>query len=521
MNRKFFISILVSLLVGFAANAQNSGQKAEYDSKVLENALIQAVQQFEDGEYQKAAAMFEAIVTNDPKQDAAHYYLALCDVMFNELEEAELHLLKAVELDSTNYWYRKRLASLYTATRRNDQAVEAYESILRDFPKKTDTYYDLAELYPATGKLDEALVVLDKIDTLTGLSDASAMTRFQILCGQKKYQEGYDFLIMANEEVESPQIKAVLGDYYLGLDQESLAVALYDEALEMAPGYAPAIIGKAELCKYHKDVDGYFGLLEQLVRDESISAEGKLDYLKGLLQQSEPRFAMANQDRFYALFDAAAETHKDKTDLAMLNVSLRNAFNDYQGVYDLSKKYVELFPDDEAYPELCMYSAYNLKDYKTVLDLSEKQLAKAKASGDKEKIVAAYSSLGDMCHELGDSKKAFKSYAAALKLNPEYAPVLNNYAYYLSIEGKSLKKAEKMSRKTVELEPDNATYLDTFGWILHLLGKDAEALSIFKRVIIYGGKDSAVILNHYADVLEANGKHDLAEMYRKQAASKE
>ena len=91
--------------------------------------------------------------------------------------------------------------------------------------------------------------------------------------------------------------------------------------------------------------------------------------------------------------------------------------------------------------------------------------------------------------------------------------MLNNYAYYLSEEGKNLKKAYEMSKKTIEKEPDNATYLDTFGWIVYLLGRPMEAKPFFKKAMLYGGKDSAVILDHYAEVLYALKEYDMAFVY--------
>ena len=136
---------------------------------------------------------------------------------------------------------------------------------------------------------------------------------------------------------------------------------------------------------------------------------------------------------------------------------------------------------------------------------------------DKDICLNAWTQLGDAYHSKGDSKSSFKAYEKALKINPNYAPVLNNYAYYLSVEGKQLKKAYNMSKKTVEQEPDNATYLDTFAWILHLMGKDLEAKPFFKHAMLYGGKESAVILRHYATVLEALGEADTAKIYRNQA----
>ena len=135
-----------------------------------------------------------------------------------------------------------------------------------------------------------------------------------------------------------------------------------------------------------------------------------------------------------------------------------------------------------------------------------------------------YSALGDLCHLKGDQKTAFDYYEKALKINPEYVPVLNNYAYYISERyptpvkkvPKDLRKALEMSRKTIEKEPDNATYLDTYAWILHLMGMDLEAKAHFKHAMIYGGKESGVILRHYATVLQALGD-ELASVYAAQA----
>ena len=121
--------------------------------------------------------------------------------------------------------------------------------------------------------------------------------------------------------------------------------------------------------------------------------------------------------------------------------------------------------------------------------------------------------MGDLYHQLGDPAKSYKAYEKALKINPDYVYVLNNYAYYLSVEGKKLKKALAMSKKTIQAEPNNATYLDTYAWILYLLDKPAEAKPYFKQAMLNGGKDSPVILDHYAEVLFALKEYDLAFVY--------
>jgi len=490
-------------------------------TKSWESVYLMAVEHYNKGEIDKAAGLFTAIAKDVPTNDAAHYYLALCHVSKNNIEEAELHLLKAVELDSSNFWYRQRLAALYAATERTDQAIEMYESMIKDFPKRTDLYYSLVDLYTSSNKFDEALDVLDKIDTIAGKSESTAMVRFQILGHTGHQPEAYAYLESFNEEYSSPQVLAVLGDYQLSLFNDSTALALYDESLALAPGYAPAMLGKAETYRMTRRYQEFFDSMTEFVSEKEIAVEGKAEYLNMLIQRSDLKFANKYRDQLEELLALLVETHPDSQVAAQQDCLLSYAYSDYAEISEKAERYLTKFPEDEAFLELALFSAYNLKNYERVLSIASYQLALAKEAGDKDEIVSAYSTLGDAYHEVGDAKKAYKNYDAALKLNPDYVPVLNNYAYYLSLEKKKLKKAYAMSKKTVEAEENNATYLDTFGWILHLQKKDVEALAIFKRAMLYGGKDSAVILRHYAEVLEANGKDDLADMYRRQAAAKD
>jgi len=513
---RHILPLLLSLLLCLPAAAQDISRKA------CENALISAVQQYEDGDAQKAASMFEAILKKDPKDDAAHYYLGLCHVTMNNIDEAELHFSKAVELDSTNYWYRQRLALVYAATQRNAQAIEQYEALLRDFPKKSELYYTLVDLYAQEEKIDEAIVVLDKIDTLSGgVSEGTVIQRFRLLCQQGKDPEAYALLEKANEEFESPQVKAMLGDYQLSLFNDKAALALYDEALELAPGYAPAVLGRAETFRLTKQYEQFFATMEELIVDPDVPEEGKCQYLQAFIQRLDYKLVKSYGAQVDHLVELCAETYPESVEAAKTDCGLKYSMARLEDLSNAAHKYRERFPEEEMFIELAMYADYNLDRHESVLELSKIRYEMALKSGDKTKIIETFSALGDAYHMVGNQKQAFKIYKAVIKANPDYAPALNNYAYYLSEMKKSLGKAAKMSAKSIELEPDNATYLDTYGWILHLQKKDEEALAIFKKVMIYGGKDSAVVLRHYADVLEANGKKDLAEMYRKQADAKE
>lgn len=518
-----------------------------------ENRLMDAVSAYDSGDTSRAGILLEGITEADPDNDAAHYYLGLVAVRKADLETAEKEFRKAVAIDSTNFWYRHRLASVYSATRRPELSESIYRGLLRDFPKKSDIYYNLMDLYLSEGRLDDALATLSQIETVFGKNEMTVMARFEIMNRQERPREAYEMLETYNREYSSPRVLALLGDYQMSMYNDSTAVALYDEALDIAPDYAPALLGKAEAYRITRKYDLYFKTMEGFVTDRDISSKGKADYLSEIIRRSDPNFLKAFQPQMDSLVACGIATHPGDSSMMTLSgiyyygtgrmdeaceafrTNMLNwpeslpaaaSYIEFLAYADRWKELVseagkaaEKFPEEKAFLEYSVLAGYNLKDYGLVLSLCQKIIDRNPS--DSAAVLSSYSTMGDTYHLQGDNAKAYKAYDKALKINPEHCPVLNNYAYWLSLDGKKLKKAYSMSRKTVEKEPDNPTYLDTFGWILFLQGKPLEAKPFFKHAMLYGGKDSAVILDHYAEVLYALGEYDMAFIYWDQAVAKD
>ena len=286
--------------------------------------------------------------------------------------------------------------------------------------------------------------------------------------------------------------------------------------------------------------------------DRDATPAGKAEYLQAVFRQSDPRFMKSFSSQLDSTVNIAVNAHPADSSILQTaglyylvtdrkeaaadafkkvmtefpdNVGATASYiqtllyiNEWDKVVSACDSAMVRFPQEAGFLEFANAAEFNRKNYPAVIENCVKMLRIAPT--DSATFVTAWSTIGDMYHLLGDQTKAFKSYETALKVAPDNAPVLNKYAYYLSVEGKKLKKAYAMSKKTVEAEPDNATYLDTFGWILYLQGKALEAKPFFKHAMLYGGKDSATILDHYATVLEALGEKDLAKVYRQQAKNK-
>ena len=544
MDMKIFIYIMLSVSLVASALCPVQAQTNRPESRGG-NMVLTAVAKYNNNDYAGAEAVLKQAVAEDPENDAAWYYLALCASARQDMAAAEEYLGVAHEIDSSNFWYRYMLAGIYSKTGRAELTVSMYEKLLEDFPKKNDLYLKLVELYAAQREYDKALDTLKEVETVFGMTESIAVYRFNLLRMLGKQEEAYKSLEEYNSRYSSPYILSTLADYEMSMYNDSTALAYYDEALELAPDYSPALLGKAETLRLTRKYDDYFSVLGEFVESSDSPAEEKSDYLLAVVQRSDPKFVSSFMPRLDTIMNKVLAVHpKDSTLLQTAAIYYYST-----GRNDLSKKYFKenvdawpesfsaaasyveflmyadeweelseagrkafsVFPYETAFLEMASVGDYNLKAYDKVLDICATVLEKA--PNDSSKTLRAWSTMGDIYHQLGDSKKAYKAYDKALKVNPDYVYVLNNYAYYLSEEGKSLKKAYKMSKKAIEAEPDNATYLDTFGWILYLMDKPLEAKPFFKHAMLYGGKESAVIMDHYAEVLFALKEYDLAMVY--------
>ena len=537
--KKCFLALFLLCSCALGAAAQS-----------VEANLIEAVTLYGNGQYQQARKMLRTLSAAAPEDDAVWYYLALTQVRDNP-EQARESLEKAVALDSANYWYRRTLVQFTLMGGNVQKGTQLQEALVRDFPEKASAQYDLLDLYLNQRAFEKALDILADIERQRGPSEELVRTQYDVYTALGRQEEGAALLEQFNAQYSSPSVLSMLGDYYLAEFSDSLAQARYEEALSLDSAYVPAQLGISEVYRHQRRYDDYFRTLEPFFASADIPASSKSMYLTNLNRSLDPKIIQLHQEGFDKLALTAAQMHPADTTLlttlgryfyatgreADAGEWFRKAADAAPESLQLTITYVQYLSVREQWESLreCSLEAfsrfgelgfidyanmasYQLQDYDAVIGQCRQMLARYPK--DPKVCLNFWTMLGDACQAKGDLKEAFKAYEKALKIDPDYVPVLNNYAYFLSLTGKKLKKAYNMSKKTVEAQPDNATYLDTFAWILHLMGKDLEAKSFFKHAMLYGGKDSAVILDHYAEVLETLGEADMARLYRNQAKAK-
>ena len=508
---------------------------------------LEALNNYNLGNETIAEKQFKAVAAKDQSNDAAFFYLANISLKRNDIDKAQQYMVEALKRDPNNSWYKHQLAKIYTFMGKNDKAITLYNQIRDEQPLSSELFDDLIELYIQDKNFSKANEVLTDIEKSVGINEATGLTRFNLLIFQQKQEEAYKYLEQFDQHYGTPRTATILGDNYSAIKNDTLAQHYYLRALTLAPDYQPASFGLAEIYRIQGKYDLYFARMYSFMKDPNVDSYMKTGYMNQIL--TNVRFAQTFLPQIdsmmnnmynahpndssvaysYSLFLVQTEKSSEALSILYKNVQL------YPQSIEAHRQYLSLIYYLEMWEPLVRTSEQTLLQFPNHPDFLQfkgigllqtnnlpesiatfKEILKY-SKGDSTTTVNTLTTIGDLSYQAGNNKEAYKYYKKTIKKEPNHLPALNNYAYYLSLEGKNLKKAYNMSKVTIEKEPNNPTYLDTFAWILHLMDKNIEAKAVFKHTMLYGGKESAAILDHYAHVLFDLKEYDLAFIYWGQA----
>lgn len=510
-------------------------------------SYLEALKNYNLGNEEVAEKQFLEIASKDKSNDAIFYYLANISLDRNHIDKAQQYMVEALKIDPKNSWYKNLLAKIYTFSGKTESAIKLYNELREEHPLQSELYDGLIELYIQNKDFNKANEVLADIEKSVGTSEAIGLTRFNLLMFQQKQEEAFKYLQEFDQQHGSPRTSVILADNFAAAQNDTLAQQYYIKALTLAPDYQPASFGLAEVYRVQGKYDLYFEKMYPFMKDPNVDSFMKTSYMSQLL--TNVRFAQTFLPQIdsmmvnmydahpgdssvaysYSLFLAQTNKNGEAIEVLHNNLELHPESIEAHRQYLSLIYYLEMWEPMVTKSEEALVQFPNHTDFlqfKGVGLLQLKKLPEAIATfkeilkyskKDSTTTVNTLTTIGDLSYQIGNTKEAYKYYEKTIKKEPKHMPALNNYAYYLSLEGKNLKKAYNMSKVTIEQEPNNPTYLDTFAWILHLMGKNVEAKAVFKHAMLYGGKESAAILDHYAHVLFELKDYDLALLYWGQA----
>ncbi|MBO4560783.1 MAG: hypothetical protein J5705_02295 [Bacteroidaceae bacterium] len=301
--------------------------------------------------------------------------------------------------------------------------------------------------------------------------------------------------------------RRLLAMNYLRQNRKAEATVQYEDMSRRFPGRTDLLITLAGLYDDAGEYEKELRVLTRYGKLEDVADELKFQRFACYLQMGELDSAYYESDNPAEVIELLMNTTRNMLEQAETQIDRIKC----RSLLDVAMK----FCDVVSYHEPELMQAYSQKsvayfwlgDNDKALEILSKGLRKVKTSRDKAEL---YSLRGDFHHTMQQFDLMYADYDSALIYYPDNQSVLNNYAYFLSLEDRDLERALQMSARSLEIEPLSSTFLDTYAWILFRLKRYKESLGYMEKALRYLDADNPEIYEHYGDVLYMCGEKEKA-----------
>ena len=495
----------------------------------------------------KARHIWQEIVAKDSTYSPALYYLSITD---SNREQSLRYAHSAFVSDSTNKWYIANYAEQLITSGRYTRAIPIFRRLMRIDPTNIRSYHALAVIYGFNGMPYSAISVLDSAELRIGYNYYLADIKQELLLSTRQYERAIsEGERRIEEHPYDTEAITKLADIYSFAGRDSLARATYERAFKLDTTNVATITAIAD---YYSRIGNTIRMLDyeqHLFRSDKLDVGTKLHRLSqytadmnfyatnyhrvgGIIRQMAIEYPHNREViNIYAQHLIYGGEHNEALEYLLRHLDDENVTPaDYLFVIQLEhhlghndlmnremSRALELFPHDVDILALYTYICSERGDYKSAISVLEWALTGVKDNKARSSLLG---NIGDMYHEMGDDKSAFRYYRRALGLDADNALVLNNYAYFLSLKDKNLEEALTMAERAMTLKPNNASYVDTYAWVLHRLGRNEEAKRAMRQALTLSSQMDDSLLMHYGDILWALGEKFMAETYWQKAVER-
>jgi len=515
--------------------------------------------------------LYEEALAEDSLFAPALYELA-SQYMESDPARAVGYARRAYATDTVSRWYTSLYAQALIVAGRYDEAAPLYRRLMRIDGNNPDNYRIMAMLYQQKGQPYLAITILDSADMRFGKINYLSNLKRMLLTATRQFDRAIDEARQAVDAAPYEQSNVLsLGEAYAAAGRDSLADVTLRRAIDMDSTDVDAVTLYADFCSKRGDMAGYFATLKRLFALDDFPLDRKIDIFERLTSDrkfygehffrigalastlairypSDKRavdiygdhlLAGGNVESALQHFKLHLADEPPQMDYYMAVIDIENYLERPDSVDEYVQRAVELFPDD---PVLYIRKANRLYvkgDYKGAIDTFDEALRLAPTDSLRGQL---WGFIGDTYHQMSEAaagrgmrrdsaappvrigmsakaaaKRCYQAYEKALAYRADNASVLNNYAYYLSEEGRELERALEMSSRAIELEQNNATFIDTYAWILYKLGRYDEARKSMRQALSLDTSGSAALPLHYGDILYELGEKFMAETYWRKA----
>jgi len=503
------------------------------------------------GQANQAMALFQQCIELKPESPAPFYELGLQFLQEKEYATAEGYARNAWKRDNRNEWYGILLCEALMAQGKFEPCAEVFAELQKSYPDKLEFVTGEIEVLQQAGMQKEALKRLSRTGRHPSLDRWKALKEFEIQLALGKRDKGAAVLEKWLKKYPSDvKVRGHLAESYVAAGKKDQALKHYQWLVKENPDNPAVNFSYGNFLLKQENKEKARASFLKGFRSTEVNPAIKIAIITEFLkagQEEEPDPAVIEMikvvyetdqgnpevDAMYANYlytieklDEAEPIYRRITRsdpgnyLAWQNLLfILNEREKIEEIAAVADSALIFFPMQSLFHLFKGIGAIGLKDYETAKKALKKGMA---IPGQAPEITQQfYLSLSEAAYRTGDKEEAYRNFDQLLALDPDNSIVLNNYSYYLSLDGEQLDKALDMIKRCVEHEKDNPTYLDTYAWVLFKRGEYSKALEVMEKVMSLTIDHSGEVLEHYGDILFKNGHEDKAVEMWKQASKQD
>ncbi|MCD6018107.1 MAG: hypothetical protein K0S53_1228 [Bacteroidetes bacterium] len=528
-----------------SVTVQSHGLSEQDQAKFAFN-FIEGCKERMKGNIESAENLFKECLKIDPTSAAVKYELGNV-YRFNGLYDTALKFGKECANDEPkNEWYQLLYIECLHNKRQFEEAADVYSRLIKNYPNRSEFYEGLAAEYMYAGNYEKSYKTYDELEKKFGQNEAFTLNKIKLLKQLKKNNEvELELKKLIQMNTNEARYYTYLAEFYQETAQNDKALSTYQEILKIDPRNPMVHLAMADYYKSQNDKENFYKEIKIAFENPDLDVDTKIKILVSYYELSEVNAVYKQQAMELCaitlkLHPASADAHSISGDFLLKDKKVKEAREEYLKATQIDKSRFSIWQqllaveaDLNAYADLESHSAEAMELFPNnpltyyFNGFANTQLKKFDAAiraledgiefvyNDKPLLLEFYTNLGNAYNAVKNFPKSDEAFDDALKVNPDDASVLNNYAYFLSLRKEKLEKAEKFSRRSNELSPNNRSYIDTYGWILYQQGKYKEAEEWLSRAVKLGSKSA--ISEHYGDVLYKLDRKEEALKYWQEA----
>ena len=510
------------------AQSQTTSQR-EYDLLFME-AMVQR----QKGQSDAAFDLLNRCRELNPQASETYFFLAQYYSHMKQQAKALEYFKHAAQLEPANNTYLETLAQAYIEAEQYAEAVEVMERMYEADKSRQDLLETIYRLYVQTKDFEKAIGVVERMEAVDGKSERLSVTKSQLYMQLDNKKAAVDEMKQLAEQHPNDQTYQTLYANMLMMDdRETEACDVLTRVLEQEPDNTRAQMSLRTYYLMQEDSVRADSLTRSILLNRNASQEEKVYLLRQEIGASEQ--AGGDSTQVLALFheilalpdpdpelaelcaaymnlkqmprDSVSNMLEFVLQLAPDNASARLQLVQYaweaeddERVISLCRAARQYNPDEMAFYYYQGMAFYRQENHDEALGAFRNGISVITQESSPDIVSSFYEVMGDLLHQKGLKDEAYAAYDSCLQWKPDNISCLNNYAYYLSVEGEQLDRAEQMSQTTIKAEPENATYLDTYAWILFMQKRYSEARIYIDQAMQNDSLHSNVITEHGGDI---------------------